>query len=137
MERFEALEADFARYYGVDLRAACWGDHPVGMRRLRALIRGLPLDSALGRSVAPHRLEWSTTEELLATLIEVTDAGNVMFFAAHSKPGTPRPRPIRVPRPGQPDGNGAEPARRRRRPATADDMRRFFGGAVRYTPRSD
>lgn len=46
----------------------------MGMRRLRALIHHLPRDSALARDIAPESAAWTNTDELLAGLIEVTDA---------------------------------------------------------------
>ena len=41
VENFEALEADFQREYGIDLPDALWGEKPIGVRRLSALITGL------------------------------------------------------------------------------------------------
>lgn len=61
---FEALEADFQAYYGLDLRAALWGDTALGSRRLFALIKGIGPDSALGRQVmAEEPKQTPTTDE--------------------------------------------------------------------------
>lgn len=98
------------------------------MRRLIALINGLPPGGALHRSIDPARVDWSQTDELLATLVEVVDIGNRDFAAVHSDKGSPPRKPIRVPRPG----HEAEPAPARRQ-ATPEEMRAFFGGAIRYT----
>lgn len=46
---FDQVEADLLRYYQVDLPAALWGDRPVSARRLAALVRSLPPDSATVR----------------------------------------------------------------------------------------
>lgn len=85
----------------------------------------MPADSAtfvaLGR-VAPG---WGTAEELLAVIAEVIDAGNRTFLLAHSKRGTPQPRPIQITRPAH--------LRPERRPATSDELREMFGTAARYT----
>jgi hypothetical protein len=76
-----------------------YGTNGVGARRLWALVSSLPPDSALARAVAPWRLE----DELLATLIEVVDAGNRQVFQAVLAPYVKSPEAweqIRVPRPG-------------------------------------
>lgn len=46
-----------------------------------------------------QRHHWSTTDELLATLIEVVDRGNRWYFAATAKKGTKVPDPIVIRRP--------------------------------------
>ena len=71
---------------------------------------------------------WDNTAELLATLIEVVDQGNRWFYQAHIREGGEVPDPVQVVRPG-PQGEDDEP-----RPATAAEMREFFGGAVTYVP---
>jgi hypothetical protein len=48
---FEALEADFRAQYGLDLSEVLWGDRRFGVRRIRALIYGLPHDGAFARAV--------------------------------------------------------------------------------------
>lgn len=72
---------------------------------------------------------WDTIAELLATLIEVVDFGNRMYFQANTAEGTECPDPIVIPRPGTDTASPPEP-----RQATASEMREFFGGAVTYTP---
>jgi len=49
---YGALEADFLRFYAVDLRAVLWGEHAWGVRRLVALVRGLPADSAFASAIS-------------------------------------------------------------------------------------
>lgn len=89
---------------------------------------GIPLDSALARSMSPSRAHgWDYQHELLANAIELIDAGNRLFIQAHSKPGASKPPPIKINRPG------TAPARR---PATADDLRNLFqGGRIIGVPK--
>lgn len=51
---FGALEADFQRVYGFDLRRVLWRDR-VGVRRLWALIEGLPPGSAFFTALAAEQ----------------------------------------------------------------------------------
>lgn len=44
-EHWAALEADFQRFYGTDLRRLLWVER-VGCRRLWDLIAGLPVESS-------------------------------------------------------------------------------------------
>jgi len=71
------------------------------MRRLAALVNGLPLDSALVRSYDPDRLGrgWDSKSELLAMIAELIDQSNRFFIAANSKRGTQLPRPLYIARP--------------------------------------
>lgn len=92
------------------------------VRRLQSLVSGLPTDSALRRAVDPN-WHWSTTDELLACLIEVNDRNGVWFYQANSKKGTKSPKPVHVPRPWD---ETDEPT-----PAQSDEMKAFFGKANR------
>lgn len=104
MQHFEALEADLFRCYGLDLPAAVWGDDPISARRLRVFVEGLPLDGAFGVAVGARRAPgWGYGEELLAALVELVDASNCLFVAAHTESNAERPMPARVWRPGEPD----------------------------------
>lgn len=73
----------------------------MGVRRLGALIGGLPLEGAVARSVDPEHLGrgWTTQNELMAVIAELIDQGNRYFFGANSKSGTRQPEPLQVPRP--------------------------------------
>lgn len=60
------LEADFQRFYGVDLRRLLWVDG-VGVRRLWSLMGGLPAESGFQRRLgeaaraeaeAPTKVTW-------------------------------------------------------------------------------
>jgi len=96
-DNFDELEADFQREYGIDLREALYGEDRIGGRRLTALINGLSLDSATMRKVNSGGDEWGNTEELLATLIEIIDLSNRMFFQANFEGSVWEP--VQVPRP--------------------------------------
>lgn len=109
-----------------------WGPAPISARRLRALVVGIPLDGNVGREIGdPRATGWGNVEELLAALVEVSDAGNRLFFKAHAKKGTQAPKAIKVPRPERATGE-TEPVRRKRQ-ATSEELRAFFGGSARYT----
>lgn len=117
----------------------------MGVRRLLALLDGIPPGSALHRAVDPDGWAWTTTEELMASLIEVADFGNRWYIAAHidSKKGGKVPDAIRVPRPGErrspvPDvpQPKQEPVPVRPRPQSKpDDIKRLMGGSIHVTPK--
>lgn len=46
---FDQVEADFLRYYRIDLPAALWGEQPVTLRKVSALVWSLPPESATCR----------------------------------------------------------------------------------------
>lgn len=112
-----------------------WGPRPISARRFRSLARGIPLrDSSIGVALELRQIgEWGNLEELVAGLIEVVDHGNRLFFAAHAKKGSQTPDPIRIHRPRRRGQAADEEAPTERRPATSEELKAFFGGAVRYT----
>lgn len=120
---FEAVEADFQSHYGLDLREVLWGKTAAGVRRILALVRGLPARSATARTISAAGRDWSSTEELLASLIEMTDLTNRLLHGAFTKKGTQSWKPIRVTRPTD---------LVRPKLATAAEVRRFFGGHAKY-----
>lgn len=63
---------------------------------------------------------WTTTDELLAALIEVTDRNGIWFFQANVKKGTKVPPRIHVPRPW--DKKKSE----RGGKSTADEVKAFM-----------
>ena len=117
---FEALEADFRREYRYDLRECLWGATRVGARYLLTLIRGLSPRSSLNRKLTSRGNDWSSTEELLASLIEQVDLGNRLFFMANAKHGSKVWKPMHIPR----------PTVKPRPISTSDEVRRFFGGGM-------
>ena len=65
-----------------------------GVRRLLALITGLPMDAAVWREERP---QWTTDHELLATAAEVNDAGFRAVFQALG--GKPKGKPLQIEHP--------------------------------------
>lgn len=130
LETFDALEADFARHYNLELAELVFGGDRVPLRRLRNLIVHLPPDSAFVRTITPRLPQaaapWSTTDYLLALIAELVDANTRAFVSAYSKKGSKQPKPIEIDRPGD------EP----KRPAdmSSPEALKFFAGSVHYTP---
>lgn len=87
------------------------------MRRLRALITGLPATSAATRAVAG----WSPAEELAAVMVEQVHELRRTFIALWST-STP-PDSLRLPRPNDDDELEEEIPL-----ATSEQMRAFFQG---------
>lgn len=87
------MEADYQRFYGLDLRCAVEAD---GCRRTWALVRGLPRDAATWREDGAW---WSQETELAAAQIEVADRwGRAMAQLLGAKPSA-LPPPIEIKRP--------------------------------------
>lgn len=130
------LEADFARYYQLDLAEAVYGPEPISFRRLDVLTCGLPLESRIARELgAPKPGEWDTVDELLAANVEILGDFRNLFVLANRDPKQPRPKlpEVRVPRPGD------DRRQDRDRPATGEELARFLKGRglVRYTPKTN
>lgn len=128
LDQFAELEADFARFYSIDLPTAMWGSAPITVRRFRNLVVALPRESATVRALVPHP-DWGMREELLAGIAELVDQGNRWFYSAHKSSSAADPEPVRIRRPWDP---AAVPAR-----SSTDDMLRFFGRAARFAPGGD
>lgn len=109
----------------MDLRDACYGERQVGARRLRALVVGLPAGCAMHRAADPDSWSWTYTEELLASLIEVVDAGNRLFVRANSKKGAKAPPAIEVKRPWVKESKKGV----KRRQASASEIMAFVAKA--------
>lgn len=91
------------------------------MRRLRALIQGLPDTSALRRTVRGDHHGWGSNEELLALNVELTHALLITTLKIHSKKGSRVPPPLHIPRPG-------EATHERRKPTRQDFRNLLLGG---------
>jgi hypothetical protein len=127
-EHFGAVEADFQSHYGLDLRSVLWGPLRLGVRRVLSLVLGLPPTGALFRAAVTDGKSWTTTDELLATVIEVLDQANGMYYSAHVKPGSQKWTPIEIHRPV----TGAPPEEEPIRNPTAGDLWMAFDGQVVY-----
>lgn len=90
---------DLLRFYGVDLLDAYARPSRLSLRRLAVLVRGLPVDSATARAYDPS-LQWSTTEHLLAHVLDVLRVGNWLTVETNKKKGARNPYPTPIPRPG-------------------------------------
>jgi hypothetical protein len=108
------IEADLQRYYGIDLR-----DPSLGVRRIRALLHGLPRDSALMRHEHGPTADWGNAEELLALVAELVHSS----IRVQAKPGSVKP--LRIPRPYE--------QTRPNRQATPAEMAAFLGRTTRGT----
>ncbi|MER6481511.1 hypothetical protein ABT281_35440 [Streptomyces filamentosus] len=103
------------RYYGVDLLD--WHRGELSSRRVLALLKHLPRDSAVQRELHGETAEWSITDHLLAATVDHLAVANWMFQCVNAgedgdQPDFPKP----VPRPGVTDeeekgeGDAAAPA---------------------------
>lgn len=119
-----------------------------GVRRLRGLIYALPEDSATARAIRPPKTaasEWSTTDELLAITAErVGSVGLLLIRLLAAKPPSMSSLPdVTIARPydgaatSSPTSSSTPNTHHRppRRQATSEELRRFMGNRVRYTPR--
>lgn len=106
------------------------------MRRLLALIRGLPPEAAVWEPERAERAGWGLTEELLANLIETVDRARIDIVrgTVEAAGGKLRsvPQPLRLEHPGR---DRLRPGRNSPPPKTNwAEVAAFLGGNVRYTP---
>lgn len=94
----------------------------IGLRRIRALIFGLPPEAMVWR----REYGWGIAEELAAVGLELQHAILRVLIQANSKKGSSPPKQLHVPRPYE----ARERARRRGRPASAERIA-SFGGEIR------
>ncbi len=87
-----AIEADLRRFYTVDL--CDLGTARLTWRRLWVLLESLPPESAFVRKLAGVAATWSTTDYLLAHLIDIEMVAN---WQRAGRKNSPRPKPF--PRP--------------------------------------
>lgn len=141
LEHFEALEADFRRFYHLDLAECVWPVDGGGLsvRRFEVLLRALPAESAFARSITEGPLPaYSYTEELLASHLEaVIESTRILrdtMIALWSKKGPgPRQAAASVPRPWDRTpadraavARGEAPERPAKRQATPEELAAFF-----------
>lgn len=113
-----------------------WGPARISGRKLRALVKGIPLDGALGRRLeTPEAIGWTAVEELLAQIVElVYESIRVLVYVNTPKNKRPRIPDRKIPRPTSLVASmAAEP--KVKRAATSEEMARFFGGTVQYRPK--
>ncbi|MGW0560445.1 hypothetical protein ACWDZ4_07370 [Streptomyces sp. NPDC003016] len=83
-----------------------WHRGRLTARRLAVLIKHMPRDSALLSETDGEAADWSTTDYLLAAVVDHLAAANWMFASVHSdEDSEPPERPVPVSRPG--DGEAA------------------------------
>lgn len=99
----DAIESDLLRYYQIDLPAAL-GTNRLTWRRLRVLLGHLPRESAFVQADRGQSARWGELEHLVASVIDVLQAGNYLTTRAHFQ-GKPKP-PTPIRRPGDPQGRG-------------------------------
>lgn len=92
---WDAAEADFARYYGLNLGDEVFGDRS-NVRRLLVLIAELPEDAATNRT---QNRVWTTALELQATTADLIGLVLHAYMSTHAKKHAQIPPPIRIPRP--------------------------------------
>lgn len=96
------MEADFVRYYNLDLAAEVNGGS--SLRRLVVLLEGLPDEAAIWR----EEMRWTTKDELQALTIEVIDMQRREAFMIATGKQHPS-EPIKIPRPWDEEEKKAEP----------------------------
>jgi hypothetical protein len=126
------VEADFQRFYTLDLRAEVFGTHtaqPTSARRLWVLVDGLPDDAA---TWAEDQLGWTKTDEWNALTIEAINHWGALsysaIFALGSRGKWPKklPMPQRIyTHPDRPDPEGEKPKKEVEKDPHA--IARFFG----------
>ena len=106
-----------------------WHRGTLSSRRLAVLVRHLPADSAFARVREGESAEWSTTDHLLAAVVDHLAIGNWMYASVNRDEDTPAPDPpVPVPRPGAPADEPLGPSYRSRPDGTptAIELARFF-----------
>ncbi|MFJ8231748.1 hypothetical protein ACIQ9E_17590 [Streptomyces sp. NPDC094448] len=122
------------RYYHLDLLD--WHRGELSSRRLTALVKHLPADSAVSREINGEVAEWSVTDYLLAAVVDHLAAANWMYVCVNSEdpPAQPEPVPRPQPPPDPVEGSGGSSAPGAPPPPTASttppgpaELARFFG----------
>ncbi|MCX4982815.1 hypothetical protein [Streptomyces sp. NBC_00572] len=81
-----------------------WHRGTLSSRRVLALIKNLPQDSAVQRELHGESAEWSITDHLLAATVDHLAVANWMFLCVNGGEDGDQPDPPEpVPRPGGPD----------------------------------
>jgi hypothetical protein len=97
-EHGEALSYDLI---GLGLRLEWLGSERLTWRDLLVIVRHLPQDSALSRSMNGSISSWTVTDYLLADIFDALNIANWQRANAGKKSPSPKPKPY--PRPGAKD----------------------------------
>lgn len=115
------MEADLQRFYGIDYRDRWRPGSGLTLRRIGALLRSLPPESALHRIARNEEPHWSVEAHLLDDL-------RMWLTTSKKSPAKPHPRrPSGGPRPADPErlrllAAGRARARRRREQIAAGEI---------------
>lgn len=90
------MEADFFRYYGLDLRELLRAGE---LRRVRRLVAHLPPGCALLRDMLGEEAPWDLTDHLVADVIDVLQGANYQRGRIAGAKGGDKPKPVRRPNP--------------------------------------
>ncbi|WP_405479526.1 hypothetical protein [Streptomyces sp. NBC_00009] len=78
-----------------------WYRGRLSSRRLAVLVRHMPRDSALAQGLHGNTAEWTTTDHLLAAVVDYLAEANWMFATVNrDEDAEPLEPPAPVPRPG-------------------------------------
>ncbi len=131
MRHYGALEADFLRFYRLDLSEALYGKSAVSGRTLINLWKSLPEDCALAREFDPrgvYQTRWTTTDHMLAFLSEQIDVLSSMFYSANSAKNAKKWKQVSHPRPELPFEYQSKP--KRRRSANTNEIKAILKGEL-------
>lgn len=105
-----------------------WHRGRLSSRRLAVLVKHMPRDSALLSETDGEAAEWSTTDYLLAAVVDHLAAANWMFASVHSDENADPPeQPVPVPRPGDQPNRDSDEAEEETAPGPDPaDLVRFF-----------
>lgn len=90
-EHAEAIEADFARYYGTHL-ARDLGTERLTYRRFGVLLRRLPRESNYVQEIGGPSLAWTHTEHLLAAVVNELRVLDWHYLSAHTPKNSAKPK---------------------------------------------
>ncbi|MFH8614396.1 hypothetical protein ACH4E8_04855 [Streptomyces sp. NPDC017979] len=93
------------------------------------LLKHLPAESAVSRSVHGEAADWSVSDHLLAAVVDHLAVSNWMFASANSEEGDQQDPPKPVPRPGDASNDAAKDAEAGGDAAAPapEEIARFFG----------
>ena len=98
--RSSQVEADLAQFYGVlDMGS-------LSVRKLWVLVSQLPREARVIQAEVPAAV-WSSTDYLLARVVDELAVGNWLYQTVHSKKPPPQPKPLQ--RPGVEEEKEPEP----------------------------